>query len=175
MGWIVQTITERPPAAEAERSPQQTRRFSTKALLVISTVDLLFLILAIGLPLARAKSMLSGDGDLGRHLRVGQDILQGGALFFADRYSWTMGGQPFVPYEWGSEVLVALANAAGGLPAVLVFTGLIIALTNALLVVFLRRSGVTPLLAFLTGVLAAVMGSVHWRARPTSGCRSVGS
>jgi hypothetical protein len=136
------------------------------AIIGISTVDVLFLVFAIGVPIARANSMLSGDGDLARHLRVGGDILNMGGLFFTDPYSWTMGGQPFVPYEWGSEVLVALANMIGGLPAVLVLTGLVVAFTNLLVVFFLRRSGVDPLFAVLAGLAAAMVGALHWRARP---------
>ncbi|HEU4762925.1 MAG TPA: hypothetical protein VFS74_11440, partial [Gemmatimonadales bacterium] len=55
----------------------------------------------------RGWQMINTDGDLGRHLRVGREILAHG-LFFTDKFSWTMQGKPFVPYEWGSEVLFAL-------------------------------------------------------------------
>ena len=131
-----------------------------------STVDILFLLLVALVPLSTSRRLFGADGDIGRHLRVGEDILRGHSLFFEDHYSYTMQGQPFVPYEWLSEILFALAHRIGGLPAVAVLTGLVIAVTYSLVVVFLRRGGVDALLAFLIGTLSALLGSVHWLPRP---------
>ena len=112
-----------------------------------------------------AGQLLSSDGDLGRHLRVGEHILTHG-LLYQDIFSFTKLGQPFVGYEWLSEVVYAGMYRLGGLPAVLVFCALLIALTYAWLTHWLLRRGVDPLLAYLTGIVAAVLGSVHWLARP---------
>jgi hypothetical protein len=65
-----------------------------------------------------------------------------------------------------SEVAYAAVYRLGGLPLVSVACGLLIAFTYAYLVGFLLRRGVDPLLAYLTGCVAAVMGSLHWLARP---------
>lgn len=131
-----------------------------------SVVDVLFVLLALVVPLGLGVRIANQDGDLGRHLRVGEEILRRGGLFYEDPFSYTMAGQPFVPYEWLSEVLFALAFRLGGLPATAVLSGLVIALTYALVVLFLRRQGMDPLLALLVGVLAALVGSIHWLARP---------
>jgi hypothetical protein len=108
---------------------------------------------------------LNSDGDLGRHLRVGREILAHG-LFFTDRFSWTMAGTPFVPYEWGSEVLYALAHSAAGLPGVLVLMAVVIAAAYFCLNLLLQQLGMDPLLAFGTSLVAGVAGSIHWLARP---------
>jgi hypothetical protein len=130
-----------------------------------SLPDIVFVCLALLVPLGMGTQLLSSDGDLGRHLRVGDQILRHG-LIYQDVFSFTKEGQPFVGYEWLSEVAYATVFRLGGLPAVLVFSGLIIALTYAHLTGWLLRRGVDPLLAYVTGIIAAVLGSVHWLARP---------
>lgn len=130
-----------------------------------SLPDLLFVLLALLVPLGLGKRLLNSDGDLGRHLRVGEYVL-GHGLLYRDAFSFTKFGQPFVGYEWLSEVTVAGVYRLGGLPAVSVACGLLIALTYALLTRWLLARGVDPLLAYLTSILAAVLGSFHWLARP---------
>jgi hypothetical protein len=116
-------------------------------------------------PLALGKGLLNSDGDLGRHLRVGEYILNHG-LLHRDIFSFTKLGQPFVGYEWLSEVGFAGVYRLGGLPAVSVACGLLVALTYAFLTRWLLARGIDPLLSYLTGILAAMLGSTHWLARP---------
>jgi hypothetical protein len=130
-----------------------------------SLPDLTFVGLALLVPFALGKQLLNSDGDLARHLRVGEYILSHG-LLRVDVFSFTKGGQPFIGYEWLSEVAYATVYRLGGLPAVAVVCGLLIALTYALLTHWLLAQGVDPLLGYLTGILAAILGSVHWLARP---------
>ena len=133
--------------------------------LLPAPADLLFILFLAALPLARGWQAINTDGDLGRHLRVGRDILADG-LFFTDRYSWTMQGQPFVPYEWLSEVLFALSHRWAEFNGVLLLCGLVVATTVWFLTLWFRRMGVDPLLAFLASTAAGLAGSFHWLARP---------
>jgi hypothetical protein len=130
-----------------------------------SLPDLTFVGLALLLPLALAHPLINSDGDLARHVRVGDYILSHG-LLHQDLFSYTKLGQPFIGYEWLSEVAFAAVYRMGGLPAVSVACGLVIGLTYSFLTSWLLRRGIDPLLAYLTGILAAVLGSVHWLARP---------
>jgi hypothetical protein len=130
-----------------------------------SLPDLTYLGLALLVPLALGKQLINSDGDLARHIRVGDYILSHG-LLHQDLFSYTKFGQPFVGYEWLSEVAYAALYRMGGLPAVSVACGLLIAMTYAYLTYWLLRRGVDPLLAYITGILAALLGSVHWLARP---------
>ncbi len=153
-------------AGEAARGSQARFGRVAAGLFLPSTVDLVFLTLAFAVPLGFTSRLFASDGDVGRHIRVGSDILASHTLFFRDQYSFTMAGQPFVPYEWLSEVLFAFAHQLGGLAAVAVLTGLVIALTYGVVVIYLRLSGVDPLLAMTVGFCSAAIGLLHWLARP---------
>lgn len=131
-----------------------------------SPADAVFILFLLSVTLVRGHQAINTDGDLGRHIRVGQTILAKGGFFYTDRFSHTMAGQPFVPYEWLSEVLFAAAHRLAGLPGALVLTGIVVAAAYALVVLFLQRSGADPLLAFATAIAAGVLGAVHWLARP---------
>ncbi|HEU5040567.1 MAG TPA: hypothetical protein VFT84_07095, partial [Gemmatimonadales bacterium] len=137
------------------------RRFA-----VPSPADGIFLILLLGIPLGWSQAVLNTDGDAARHLRIGAAILDQGGLFYQDRFSHTMAGQPFVPYEWLSEVLFAGAWRLGGLPGVVALTALVVSAAYGLLALFLHRKGVDPLLTFGVTALSALAGAFHWLARP---------
>ena len=129
-----------------------------------SIVDLTFVVWAVALPFALGYRVLNSDGDAARHLAMGEFVLRGG-LFQTDAFAYTHTG-PFLTTEWLSQVTYALAARAGGLPGVIVFVGLLLGATYAAIVLFMRRAGVDPLLAFAIGIVAAVLGAPHWVARP---------
>jgi len=129
-----------------------------------SIVDLTFIIWATVIPLAFGSRLFSSDGDFSRHLRMGEFVLEGGP-YQIDSFAYTHAG-PFLTTEWLSQVTFALAHRVGGLPAVAVLTGLLLGLSYALIVLFMRRNGVDPLLAYATGMLAGVLGAPHWVTRP---------
>jgi hypothetical protein len=130
-----------------------------------SLPDLSFALLALFVPLLGGMQLLNSDGDLGRHLRLGEHMLTHG-LLREDLFSYTRFGEPFIGHEWLSEIAFALAWRLGGMPLVSVASGLLIAFTYAYLTSMLLRRGVDPLLAYLAAMLAAVLGSFHWLARP---------
>jgi hypothetical protein len=132
----------------------------------VSLFDFVFVLWVTVIPIALTGRLLSTDGDLPRHLRLGQWMLSHGRLLTTDNFSFTRGGTSFLPFEWGSEVLYAWAYRIGGLAGVAVLAGLVLALTYALVVRFLLRRGVEPLLAYLTAMASALLGASHWVARP---------
>ena len=113
-----------------------------RTFIVPSIADCVFILALLIVTLVWARPALNTDGDAGRHIRVGETILQRGGLFYEDLFSHTMAGERFVPYEWGSETLTALAHRAGGLPGVVILHGLVVAVAWFLLALFLRRRGV---------------------------------
>ena len=131
-----------------------------------SLFDIIFIIWAIVVPVGFGGRLINSDGDLARHLRLGEVILQQGALPRQDLFSHTMGGKPFVAFEWGSEVVYAAAYRLAGLAGVAVLAGLVLGLTYALVARFLIRRGGDPLLAYLISMIAAVLSAAHWLARP---------
>jgi hypothetical protein len=125
-----------------------------------------FIILATVVPILLQKPVLNSDGDLARHLRHGRYMLEHHQLIKADPFSFTRPGVPFVGFEYGSQLLYALAERVGGLPGVAILAGFLIALTYTLLTRFLLSRGVDPFLACLIVALAIVLGAGHWSARP---------
>src|SRR5215212_953728 len=104
-----------------------------------------FGLLAAVVPIALQTPLLNSDGDLARHLRHGRYMLEHGGLIRLDPFSFTRPGTPFVGFEYGSQLLYALAERLGGLPAVAILAGLLIATTYSLLVRFLLQRRVDAL------------------------------
>jgi hypothetical protein len=131
-----------------------------------SLFDIIFIIWALVVPIGFGYRLVNSDGDMARHIRLGEVILDQRALPRTDLFSHTMGGKPFIAFEWGSEVLYALAYRAAGLVGVVTLAGLTLALAYALVARFLVRRGGDPLLAYLVSMAAAVLSAAHWLARP---------
>lgn len=115
---------------------------------------------------AAQRQLVNGDGDLARHLRHGIYMLQHHALILHDPFSFTRAGQPFVPFEYGSQLLYAAIYKLAGLAGVTVLAGTLIGATYALLARLLLRRGVDPFLVILAVGAAVLLGFPHWIARP---------
>lgn len=124
------------------------------------------MLLAVLVPIGLQQPLLNADGDPARHLQHGLYMLEHGGLIRQDPFSFTRPGAPFLGFEYGSQLIYALAHRIGGLPAVAILAGLLIAITYSLLAYLLLRWGVDPLLTYLTTTLAAALGAGHWVARP---------
>lgn len=131
-----------------------------------SLFDIIFVIWVVVIPVGFGSRLINSDGDVARHIRLGDWILDHHALPKVDFFSHTMAGRPFIAFEWGSEVVYALAYRAAGLAGVAVLAGLVLALTYALVARFLIRRGGDPLLAYFVSMGAAVLSAAHWLARP---------
>ncbi|MBA3259715.1 MAG: hypothetical protein H0T68_09650 [Gemmatimonadales bacterium] len=131
-----------------------------------SLFDLIFLLWVVIIPIGFGQRLINSDGDMARHIRLGEIMLTQGGLPRADLFSHTMGGRPFIAFEWGSEVAYAFAYRIAGLAGVAVFAGIVLALTYALVARFIIGRGGDPLLAYLVSMAAAVLSAAHWLARP---------
>ncbi|HZE76299.1 MAG TPA: hypothetical protein VE091_13370 [Gemmatimonadales bacterium] len=131
-----------------------------------SLFDIVFLIWAVVVPIGFSGRLINSDGDLARHLRLGELMLHQHGLLRTDVFSHTAAGKPFLAFEWGSEVVYAAAERVGGLALVSIVAGLVLAFTFALLARFMVRRGGDPLLAYLVSMAAAVLSAGHWLARP---------
>lgn len=128
-------------------------------------MDITFGIWALAVPTLLGRALVNGDGDVARHITMGEHILQHGLIRY-DVFSYTRLGDPYFAKEWLSQIWYALFHRLGGVAGVAIGAALVVAATYALGVLFMRRRGVDPLLAFLTGLAAALLGSAHWLARP---------
>jgi len=125
-----------------------------------------FMALLVLVPIGLQQPLLNSDGDLARHLTHGRYMLEHHAIIRADPFSYTRPGQPFVAFEYGSQLVYAVAERIAGLPGIAVLAGILVAATYGLVAALLLRRGVDPLLAYLTTILAALIGAGHWLARP---------
>lgn len=133
--------------------------------LLPSLTSLIFLVV-FSLALASGPQMLSIDSDLGRHLALGNYILDHRIIPTRDLFSHTLTGQPRPPYEWLSQILFAISHRVLGLDGVILFTSAVIASAFTLTFHFSAQNCRTPLIAFLLTLLAAGTASLHWLPRP---------
>jgi hypothetical protein len=99
------------------------------------------------------------------HVKVGEIILDRG-MPQTDPFSYTFEGQPWVPQQWGAEVLMALTHRAGGLDAMLLGFAAGVALLYTLIFRRCVQGGMGPILAgvMVGGVL--FVGAFHYFVRP---------
>ena len=88
------------------------------------------------------------------HIRVGDWILEHRAFPHTDPFTWSRAGQPWVPQQWGAELLMSLAHRIGGFDALLM--------------------GMSALLATVAAAIAVrfMDGGLHWM--PTAGIVALG-
>src|ERR1035441_2380069 len=72
-------------------------------------------------------TVLLADGDTGWHIRNGERIIDTRVVPHSDPFSFGSEGHPWFAWEWGADVLFAALFRQGGLKAVSVFCGIIVA------------------------------------------------
>jgi hypothetical protein len=129
------------------------------------SVDMVFIATLLSVLFSGFK-LINSDGDLGRHLIVGQYILDTYRIPKQDIFSFTMTGHQLIPHEWLSEVLFALSYRLLGMDGVILLCALILASTMGLIYrQILQRSGLL-FLSMAVVFLAGIASSFHWIARP---------
>lgn len=106
------------------------------------------------------------DGDLGRHITIGNHIINQRAIPVRDIFSHTMNGEPLVPHEWLAEVVFALTFRILGLDGIVIMTALVISLSFTLLYIQLLLKGINHILGIFLTFLAFTASSIHFLARP---------
>lgn len=109
---------------------------------------------------------LLADGDAGWHIRTGETILDTGAVPYTDPYSFSKPGQPWFAWEWLSDVGLAALHRAGGLKAVVWFSGVLIAAFAGVLLRYMLWKGANAFVAMITTLVAVGACSIHFLARP---------
>jgi hypothetical protein len=118
------------------------------------------------LALAFGSALSNRDGDLGRHLAMGREILDSGHLPTTDTFSYTAYGRALVPHEWLSEIFFASVERRFGFDGVGIACALLIALAWSLAARLMLRRGIPPMAAAPAAFLGALTTGVQWMARP---------
>ena len=150
----------------AEEPPRVKRGTLTQFLLPDLATMLAVATLGYCLFVFGAGQALFRDADAGWHIRNGEWILAHFTLPHADPYSFSKPGADWVAWEWGSDVLMGVADRADGLRGVTELMALAIA-AGAWLCFRLHFAVNGDF--FLTALLAPLIvttSSLHWLARP---------
>ncbi len=109
---------------------------------------------------------LLSDSDTGWHVRTGEVILQNGRVPAVDPFSFTMSGQPWIAWEWLSDVITALAHHIGGLAGVVWVAMLLLGMTAVVVYKEAVAESGHRLIAISLTWLAMSASTIHWLARP---------
>ena len=127
--------------------------------------DILFIGVLFSMVFGGPK-LFTNDGDLGRHITIGNYILDTGIIPTRDIFSNTMIGQRLVPHEWLAQVIFALAHRVMGLSGDVFIAVLLGAFTILLVYQELLKRGTLRLVALFLAMWVTMVSSVHWLARP---------
>ena len=141
-----------------------TERIERKVWFLFSIADVIFITVLVGILIGKGK--LLADADVGLHIRVGEYIMDNFAVPTHDIFTHTIPTPVWTAHEWLSEGIFAVLYKPFGLTGVVLFMTSVIAAIYAVLFKFLRSSGVSIIVAFLTVLLAAGASAIHWIARP---------
>ena len=106
------------------------------------------------------------DGDTGIHIRIGDLILASHHVPTVDPFSFSKPGQTWYAHEWLTEVIYAGLVRAGGLKALVLFTGVLLALYNTALLVDMLKRGANSLVAIALVLAGTNAASIHFHTRP---------
>ncbi len=108
-----------------------------------ATADVRFYARAAGLAAAAGLCFISiRDPDLPWHLTAARWMAASRAVPRGDFLSWTMGGKPWIDFEWASEMIFYALDRAGGAAALWSFRAAALLAVAALMLGLLRRWGV---------------------------------
>jgi hypothetical protein len=106
------------------------------------------------------------DSDSGWHIRNGESMLANRTLPRTDPYSFSKPGEPWIAWEWASDVLLGLAHRWSGLRGVTMLIGLAIAACTWMCCRLHFAAGGDFLVAALLAPPMITTASLHWLARP---------
>ncbi len=115
---------------------------------------------------SQGSLLLNGDGDLGRHITIGNYILNNLKIPTQDIFSHTMAGQPIIPHEWLAQLSFGAINALMGLDGIVLLIAVLIATAFTLTYREMLRRDVFRILSIFVAGLAAYASRLHWLARP---------
>jgi hypothetical protein len=124
------------------------------------------IILIAWLTVSNGIQRMLGDSDSGWHIRTGEMILAGHGIPDRDPFSFTRGGEHWVPWEWAADVLLGALHQWHGLTAVVWFFTLVIAVSIWASIQFTLAMEGDFLFAALLLIPCITASTLHWFARP---------
>lgn len=144
---------------------QRLKQGSLVSLIIPRFEDILFLAIFLAV-IGLGPRLLNMDGDLGRHLTIGNYILDNLTIPTRDIFSHTMEGLQLTPHEWLAQVIFALSYRLAGLDGVVIICALLIATTFTLVYRQCMMQSNVLLMSLGMTILGVAAASLHWLARP---------
>lgn len=113
-----------------------------------------------------ANSRLSGEDDLFWYLSTGRYIVQTGSVPSFDVFGITTSGSPWIPFEWGWDIINYLLFNLGGYFALSILSTLIVLLIFNLLYLLMKRLSVNYSLIFFFLITLALGISQRLTVKP---------
>ena len=110
--------------------------------------------------------LLNADGDIGRHITIGNYISQNWTIPTTDIFTHTMYGEQLVPHEWLAQLIFSDIHSLLGLDGIVILISVLIATAFSLTYREILKRDSTSLVALVVASLAAFASSLHWLARP---------
>src|SRR5258707_165588 len=133
--------------------------------LIPSLSDLFLLAILVWLFVGGGVGLLA-DGDVGWHIRTGEYILDHHAVPHHDLYSFSKPGAPWYAWEWLTDVIDAGLHRWAGLKALVMMSGVVIALFATTLVRRMIWHGVHMFVAIVVTLVGIGSSWMHFLARP---------
>jgi len=121
----------------------------------------IWLVLLIG-----GRSRLFRDPGTFWHTVVGEKLLATHHFDNTDSFTWSFGGQPWIPHQWLGECTMAALHAVAGLDSLLLATATLLAALLTWCAARLMRSGVHWSLALMFMILGFGASASHLHVRP---------
>lgn len=123
-------------------------------------IALFFSVLVLG------NRMLNLDGDLPRHLLMGQQILQTKNVPTAELFIHPYLGRHYVTHEWLADVIFFGIYSFVGLKGIVLFSAIALATTFFLIYQYVSKRFQNKLGAFVLVAWGALATSLNWATRP---------
>ena len=82
------------------------------------SVEVLIFIIVFLISLFVMPNLINSDGDLGRHITIGEVLLDTRAMLHEDIFSHTMLGEELILHEWLSDLIFALVYRVAGIDGI---------------------------------------------------------
>jgi hypothetical protein len=115
---------------------------------------------------ASGPKILNFDGDLPRHLLLGQLIRESKGVPLTDTFSFRTEGFPSIPHEWLSQVIFSISNDLLGLSGVVLLTALIVTATWAIVFQEAKQRTNNLFALIILTVLGIAASMIHVLPRP---------
>lgn len=110
--------------------------------------------------------ILNIDGDLPRHLLLGQLIRETRSVPTTDTFSFRTAGVASIPHEWLSQVILSLSNDLLGLDGVVLLTALLVTIVWAIIFYQANRRSNSLFVSLFITALGIAVSLIHVLPRP---------